>query len=156
MSAPTRAPYLVPADEVRRHILFLRRRGLTCAGIAKLAELSPTTVQKCYLGQSRFLQRRTAEAILGVSTGAVHDDMRTSSEHVRRLLRAMTEAGIERRDVARWLGMTCDELSLARRPSVYGRTLRRVVTLYRLLAGRGRVPAEPLQAIPECLGVRRS
>lgn len=136
----------VPPDEARRHLRRLRDAGLTYAAIAAECGLTDTTLIDIDRGRYKRVRREVAEAILGVTCDATPEGYLVDATTTRRLIQAMREAGYREREIATMLGYRSQTLRFRGR-RVTWRNHRRIVTLYRLLARQGYVPADTIEEV---------
>ena len=141
-------PLLLPADEAREHLRRLAASGVTISQVARLTGVAVTTLRAAEKGRRRRLTPATIEAVIAVPLGTTAGATRVPGEKARRLLEAMAAAGIPQDQVARALRYEHPaSLKLARREYVTKRSWDRIVTLYRLLARQGLVPADVLEEV---------
>lgn len=82
----------IPADAVRRHVLHLMASGRTAAGIAREADVSPTTVWGIHGGNPRPILQSTAAKLLAIRP-AVDDRAVVDATGAIRRLRALVAIG---------------------------------------------------------------
>lgn len=135
------------ADEAREHVLRLIDHGMSCQGIATAAGVAFNSVARLAAGERQRMRHDTAEAILAVRVDDFHHGHRQPAENARRLLEAMYAAGYSKMDVARMIGWKWMYVARDGDEWVMSKTMRKLTVLYRLLARRGLVPADVLDAI---------
>lgn len=134
----------VNAREARQSIRYVTKRvGLTCPEIARRSGVNAGTVRKVANGQRKRIKPETLEAILGVDATVMVAPC-VAVGHVLPLLDAMhDDAGMTWRQIANTLGHKDPNWLWGvrrRRKYIFGRSFRKIVVLYGLLAREGRVP----------------
>lgn len=134
----TRDP-LVPADEVRAHLLELSAQGVGSRSVADACDLSRNVITRIVRGRRDKVRRSVAEKILQVDHQAIADGGLVPAAATQRMLREILAMGFRRTTVAVHLG------SIARVPAlqiragrVRAKTELRVRRLYdAIMAGEG-------------------
>jgi DNA-directed RNA polymerase specialized sigma24 family protein len=94
----------VNAGRVREHLLELQRAGVGLNAVAAACDVGPSTVLRVRRGSQRRIFRRTAEALLSVTSEAVLDGALVPSDATVRLIRAAREEGFSWSTIAAALG----------------------------------------------------
>lgn len=137
---------LIDAAECRRHVRRLLEGGMSRRGIAVAAGVSLQCVKDVAAGETRHMQRRTCDAVMGISIGDTPSGHRLPVAAVTPLLEAMYAAGYSKAAVSRMGGWKAPWISVANDTWIMTKTHRRLTVLYELLARQGIVPADVLDA----------
>jgi hypothetical protein len=143
---------LVDAAEARQAIMYaVAHAGLTYPEISRRSGIGAESVRKIAIGKTKSVKPHTHEALIGIDNTAAADHF-VAVEHALPLLYAMHDAGMPWEQVANALGYKSTAIIWGmrkRREHMTGRSFRKIVVLYRLLARAGRVPNAPLVKLME-------
>jgi len=140
---------MVDAGQVRRHIDFLRARGISRYSIAEMAGVGYRTVYDTASGKTKRVTARVADAMLGLTADLIPQVGRTQTWRVQRLTSEMARRGIGRDELSAMLRHESPRSIeyIIGPQTVTKRTFDRVTTIYRYLAGQGIVPASVLDEV---------
>jgi hypothetical protein len=127
----------VDASETRAHLRTLQAHGIGSRQAAQVGGIARTTIQEIRSGRRARIYRRTAEAILGVTT-CDHVAQRSYVDGARThaLIADLRGMGMRRCAIARALGYKTEALQIAGRGRVTVRNARRIEVLHRLAANQ--------------------
>ena len=150
-----RAGYVHRVDpaETREHIAKLLACGQTLSSVAALSGVSTQHVWALHHGRTSSVRTGTADRLLAIAMTDVPDG--SKSDHfvpaakAQRLVHEIQRSGISQSRIAAMFRHTSGDLGFMSKghPWVRLSTYRRVLTVYRLLARQGRVPASVLEEV---------
>jgi hypothetical protein len=140
---------LIRGAPVWSHLDHLHASGMPNGAIADCAGIPIRTLWTLNARRSNTVQRRTAEAILGVTPDDKPDYIRckVSATAARTLLVTMLGAGVSWRDLEDTFRISNPHRITNSSRNVYLITHKRVVLAYRYLATKGIVPASLLEEV---------
>jgi lambda repressor-like predicted transcriptional regulator len=131
---PPPPPRLVDASEARRHLHWLRTRGIGLRTVAERTGLSRSALQKISNGQRPRAHQATVDAILGVHAASIPAATRVDAAATVARLDELVQLGHTKASLARRLG---NHRALQyRHHQVLERTRRKVELLHRVLTGQ--------------------
>jgi len=121
---------LVSAEEARRHILALSKKGVGRRAIAEASDLTDKVVARIRSGEQKLIRNSTNTRILAVSKDALSGGTLVSARRTWRQIDRLLTEGFTKADLARRLGYASSSLKLGKQ-KVRARTAARVDEFYR-------------------------
>lgn len=126
-------PRLVPLDEARAHLLWLRSQGVGLRTAASRGRLNRSQLSDIVAGRVKMITRTTERKILAVGTHVRRDGVPVDAREAIRLLDDLYYLGFTRREVARRLGYSCNAVQVPKSQTMKPSKMARIRAGYQVM-----------------------